>query len=187
MIDARARNDGLSAIKSGESSQGFGTVRQGPDASVLIWVRGDAELVHEPAAGRHRGMMVVAHGAGLGSTGGSFIISYPVDTDDDGPHVGAVSGVLEAMVWSVLASRRGGTAGRHVNTAVLASTARSGSEQRLWLAEPVRAPQRPTARPASALASGSPAALADCVCNREIRDQVEAWVNEGGAGDDVMS
>ena len=74
-----------------------------------------------------------------------------------------------------------------MNTAVLVSKAHPGSEQRLWLAEPVGAAQRPSA-PANALASGSSAASADGgVRTQEIRDQLEAWVNEGGAGDDVLS
>jgi len=42
-------------------------------------------------------MIVVAHGSGQGTAEGSFTVSYPVDTDDDGQHVDAVSGVLEAM------------------------------------------------------------------------------------------
>ena len=161
---------------------------QPPDASALIWVEDDAELVREPAAGQRRGMIVVAHGAGQGATEGSFLVSYPIDTDDDGQHVGAVSGVLEAMGWSLLAARRGETAGGHVNAAVLVSDARSGSEQQqLWLAEPVGALQRPSAQP-SASTSGLSGASADRGARtREVRDQVEAWVNEGGAGDDVTS
>ena len=96
--------------------------------------------------------------------------------------MGAVSGVLEAMGWSVLASRRGGMAGGHLNTAVLVSSVHPGSEQRLWLAEPVRAWQRPTAPPGASAAGSSAASR-----TREVRDQLEAWVNEGGAGDDVLS
>ncbi len=187
MIDRRARDHVRSAGRSGEISKGLGTCMQRPDAGVLIWVEGDAELVREPAAGRHRGMIVVAHGSGQGTTEGSFIISYPFETGDDGQYVDAVSGVLEAMGWSVLASRRGRTAGGHVNTAMLVSNAHPGSEQRLWLAEPVGAAQDPSA-PAHAFASRSSAASADGgVRTLEIRDQLEAWVNEGGAGDDVLS
>lgn len=174
MIDGRAKDHDLSAARPGEFSEGLGTRMQRPDASVLIWVDGDAELVREPAAGRHRGMIVVAHSSGQGITEGSFIISYLVDTDDDGQHVAAVSGALEAMGWSVLASQRGRAAGGHVNTASLVSNARSGSEQRLWLAELVGAAQDPSA-PAHATASGSSAALADGgVRTRGIRDQLEA-------------
>ncbi len=160
---------------------------QRPDASVLIWVDGDTEQVREPDAGRYRGMIVVAHGSDQGTTEGSFIISYPIATDDDGPHVDAVSGVLEALGWSVRASRCGRTAGGQVNTAVLVSNALPGAERRLWLAETVIAAQRPSAR-ANALASGWLAAFADgCVRTRPIRDQIGVWVNEGGAGDDVLS
>ncbi len=160
---------------------------RGPDGSVLIWVESDAEPRPEPGASRHRGMIVVAHGSGRGTTEESFVISYPIDTDDHMQHVAAVSGVLEAMGWSVLASRRGTTDGGSVNSAVLTSTARSGSAQRLWLAEPVRGAQARGA-PADAPFPGLRSAMvAGEVRSREIRDQVEAWVNEGGAGDDVPS
>ena len=40
---------------------------------------------------------------------------------------------------------------------------------------------RPSASAPSAISAGTG------LCNRQIRDQLEAWVNEGGAGDDVLS
>ncbi len=188
LIDGRAREHGRSTERTGGISKGLDTLTQRLDASVLIWVDGDGGPECEPAAGGHRGMIVVAHGSGQGAREGSFIISYPVGTDDDGQHVGPVSGVLEALGWSVLVSRRGGTtAAGHVNTAMLVRNARSGLELRLWLAEPVGAAQDPIV-PAHALAFVASAAPAyGGVRGGEIRDQLGAWVNEGGAGDDAPS
>jgi len=168
-------------------SDSFGAPRQRPDARVLIWVEGAAEWVREAAVGRHRSMIIVAHGAGRGSIERSFIISYPLGTDKDGRQARAVAGVLEAMGWSVLASQRGGKADEHGNSGMLVSNARPGSQRQLWLAEQVRALQPPTPR-ASALASGSCAASADGgVRTREIRDPLGVWVNKGGAGRDGLS
>ncbi len=187
MIDKRTRDYGLPASSHGGNPWRFETGMQQPDASVLIRVGGDPELAREAAAGRHRGMIVVAHGSGQGTTEGSFIISYPVATDEHAQHLPAVSGWLEAMGWSVLASRRRRTDIGDVNTAVLVNTGHSSPEQRLWLAEPVstaydRSP------PAHALVPGpSPALGRGNVRTREFRNQLEAWVNEGGAGDDVAS
>lgn len=73
----------------------------------------------------------MAHGFGQGTTGKSFMISYPVATDDHGQHLPAVSGL------------------------------------------PVPVP--------------SPALGGSGIRTLEFRDQLEAWVNEGGAGDDVAS
>jgi hypothetical protein len=187
MIDSRARECSLSAEKPADFSEGLGTRMGRPPASMLIWVESNAELLPEPAAGRHRGMILVAHGSGQCTVEGSFIISYPVETDDDAPHVTAVSGVLERMGWSVLATRQGSTPGRYVNTAALVSNGNSGSWQHMWLAETVGATEDPGAS-TSAPASGSSAApAASDVRTRGFRDQLEASVNEGGAGDDVAS
>ena len=187
MIDRRTREHGLSAGKPADISEGVGTRMQRPTASVLIWVEGDAEQPPEPAAVQHRGMIVAAHGSGQGPAEGSFIISYPADTDDDAPHVTAVSGVLERMGWAVLGTRRGSTTGRYVNTAALVSNCDPGSGQHLWLAETVGATEDPGAS-TRAPASGSSAAPAGSdVRTQGIRDQLGAWVNEGGAGDDVAS
>jgi hypothetical protein len=132
-------------------------------------------------------MIVVAHGSGQGSAEGFFVISYPVDTDDDAPHVTAVSSVLERMGWAVLATRRGSTAGRYVSTAALVSSGDPGSGQHLWLAETVGATEDPGASTRTQRAGFSAAPAGGDVRTRGIRDQLEAWVNEGGAGDDVAS
>jgi hypothetical protein len=160
---------------------------QRPPASVLIWVEGDAEQPPEPAAVRHRGMIVAAHGSGQGPAEGSFIISYPADTDDDAPHVTAVSRVLEQLGWAVLGTRRVSTAGRYVNTAALVSNGDPGSGQHLWLAETVGATEDPDASTRAPASGYSAAPASSDVHTKGIRDQLEAWVNEGGAGDDVAS
>ena len=91
------------------------------------------------------------------------------------------------MGWEVLDMRRASTAGRYVNTAALVSNGDPGSGQHLWLAETVDATEDPGAS-TRAPASGSSAAPAGSdVRTQGIRDQLEAWVNEGGAGDDVAS
>ncbi len=190
MIDRRTREYGLSAGRPADTSKGLGIRMRRPDAGVLIWVEGDAEVLPEPAAGRHRGMIVVAHRSGQGIADASFIISYPVDTDDDAPRVAAVSGVLERMGWAVLGTRRGSTAGRYVNTAALVSNSDPGSgqsRQSLWLAETVGATEDPGASTRNQRAGFSAVPAGGDVRTRGIRDQLEVWVNEGGAGDDVAS
>jgi hypothetical protein len=101
MIDERTRDPGLSTIGSGarswEDLRRFWTSQQRPDASVLIWVESDDEQAPESPSGRHRSLIVVAHGSRQGATEGSFIISYPVATDDRAQHLPAVSGLLVAM------------------------------------------------------------------------------------------
>ena len=191
MIDKRTRDHGRSAFGSGgrslENLRLPETGMQRPDASVLIWVDGDNERSPVSSSGRHRGMIVVAHGSGQGTSEGSFIISFPVATDESTQHLPAVSALLEAMGWAVLASRGERTDGGKVNTAVLVNTAHVGRKQILWLAEAVSTAQdrRPGTntlmpRPSAAPTGGDSR-------TREMRDQVEAWVNEGGAGDDVAS
>ena len=190
MIDRRTREYGLSARRPADTSKGLGIRMRRPDAGVLIWVEGDAEVLPEPAAGRHRGMIVVAHRSGQGIADASFIISYPVDTDDDAPRVAAVSGVLERMGWAVLGTRRGSTAGRYVNTAALVSNSDPGSgqsRQSLWLAETVGATEDPCKSTPAPVSGTSAAPAASAARTWGIRDQLEAWVNEGGAGDDVAS
>jgi hypothetical protein len=162
MIDRRTREHGLSAGKPADTYKGLGIRMRRPDAGVLIWVEGDTDVLPDPAAGRHRGMIVVAHGSGQGTAEGSFIISYPVDTEDDAPRVAAVSGVLERMGWAVLGTRRGSTAGRYVNTAALVSNGDPCSGQQLWLAETVAATEDPGAStPAPASASSATPAASD--------------------------
>ena len=95
MIDRRTREYGLSARRPADTSKGLGIRMRRPDAGVLIWVEGDAEVLPEPAAGRHRGMIVVAHRSGQGIADASFIISYPVDTDDDAPRVRCNGGPVQ--------------------------------------------------------------------------------------------
>jgi hypothetical protein len=191
MIDKRARDYGPSASGSGgrswENLRLLETGMQRPDASVLIWVDGDDQRSPVSSSKRHRGMIVVAHGSGQGKSEGSFIISYPVATDDRAQHLPAVSGLLVAMGWAVLASRRERTDGGKVNTATLVNTAHVGRKQILWLAEAVSTAQdrrpgtnAPMPGPSAALTGGD-------FRTREMHDQVEAWVNEGGAGDDVAS
>ena len=191
MIDKRTSNHRQSTTGSGARScerlRRFETGMRRPDAGALIWVEGDNERAPKSPSGRHRGMIVVAHGSGQGTAEGSFIISYPVATDDRTQHLPAVSGLLEAMGWAVLAFRRGCTVGGIVNTTVLVNTAHFGLEQILWLAESVSTAQDRSPG-TNVLMPGSSAALTGGhFRTREMRDQVEAWVNEGGAGDDVAS
>jgi hypothetical protein len=56
-----------------------------------------------------------------------------------GQQLGAVSALLVAMGWLLLASDRRKTELDHADTAVLVNTSRFGGEQTLWLAEPVEA------------------------------------------------
>ena len=130
------------------------------------------------AAGYGRGVIVVAHGPGLRTAERSFVISYPVEAGGHAQRIPAVVGLLEALGWSLLATRRRRTASGHANTAVLVNTARPGVEQRLWLAEPVTAPQTlgrarklgllPFPRAAAAL---------------KARRQAQAWINGIAIGD----
>jgi hypothetical protein len=74
-----------------------------------------------------------------------------------------------------------------VNTAVLVNTSHFGLEQILWLAESVSTAQDRNPG-TNALMPGPSAALTGGNFRlREMRDQVEAWVNESWAGDDVVS
>lgn len=191
MIDNRTKDRGLSTAgsgaRSGEGFWRFGTGMQRPDASVLIWVERDADLAREPAVRRHRGMIVAAHGSGRGTTEASFIISYPVDTGDHAQHLPAVSGLLKAMGWSVLASPCRSTDGDDVNSAVLLSTAKFGPEQLLWLAESVSTAQDRSAPAHSRMPGPSYVTAAGDHRTREMRDQLDVWVNEGGGGDDAAS
>jgi hypothetical protein len=191
MIDERTRDPGLSTIGSGarswENLRRFWTSQQRPDASELIWVESDDEQAPESPSGRHRSLIVVAHGSRQGATEGSFIISYPVATDDRAQHLPAVSGLLVAMGWAVLASRRGRTDGGNVNTAVLVNTSHFGLEQILWLAEAVSTAQDRRPCTNTLMPGPSAAPTGGDSRTREMRDQVEACVHEGGAGDDVAS
>ncbi|WP_419728871.1 hypothetical protein [Lichenicola sp.] len=134
----------------------------------------DLDAVREPGSDRRRGMIVVAHDAGPGALQGSFIISYPSDSDDEGQHVDAVSGVLEAMGWSVLASRCGRTPAGHVNTAALVRRKHDGLRQRLWLAKPVAALPRPAVHAGVLAAAQSGPATGGGLHMRHMSGQPEA-------------
>jgi hypothetical protein len=94
---------------------------------------------------------------------------------------------LVAMGWAVLASRRGRTDGGNVNTAVLVNTSHFGLEQILWLAEAVSTAQDRRPCTNTLMPGPSAAPTGGDSRTREMRDQVEACVHEGGAGDDVAS
>jgi hypothetical protein len=94
---------------------------------------------------------------------------------------------LVAMGWAVLASRRGRTDGGNVNTAVLVNTSHFGLEQILWLAESVSTPQDRNLGTNDLMPGPSAAITGGNFRTREMRDQVEAWVHERGASDDVAS
>jgi hypothetical protein len=187
MINERTRDHGLSHVSSGDKPGGVKTGSQELGGNVLIWVEGDSELVGDPADGRHRGILIAAHGSSQGSTDGSFIISYPIGKDDHAPHVPAVSGLLEALGWSVVLSQHERTFEGSVNFTLLVSTSPAGHERRLWLTESVGEEPHQN-EPGYELAPGLLAAGAEGrISTARIRNQLEAWVNEGGAGDDVAS
>jgi hypothetical protein len=82
---------------------------------------------------------------------------------------------------------RGRTDRGDAHTSLLVSTAHFGPERRLWLAEPVGQACDRSALGYAPVPDPSPALGVDECRIREIRDQIEAWVNEGGTGDDVAS
>lgn len=191
LINTRARSCGaLAGTGVGLDSSGK------PEGSELIWVEGDPGLAKDPS----RGMIVVAHGPGQPATQRSFVISFPLDGDGSPWRIPAVTDALATLDWTVVAVQRRRTAAGEANTAVLASEARPGGERRLWLAEPSAAapdhpgsslPDHPGPVQPGPSQSGTeravlpaPAAARDGAA-RDMRDQVEDWVNEGGVGDDV--
>jgi hypothetical protein len=91
------------------------------------------------------------------------------------------------MGWAVLASSGERTDGGKVNTAVLVNTAHFCRKQILWLAESVSTSQDRSPDTNARMPGLSAALTGRDFRSREMRDQVEAWVNEGGAGDDVAS
>ncbi len=161
-----------------------------PGANALIWVEDDSGL----AAARKRGLLVVAHGAGQAATERSCVISYPASPADDGQDILAVSERLTAMGWQLLSCLDQATETGRASIAMLVSRALPGMEQRLWLVAPAaplpkgrivptQAPagqDAPAVPPAYPAGPGVPAAPG-------THDQVEDWVNEGGAGDDVAT
>jgi hypothetical protein len=187
MIDRKTRDYSLSHVRSDGPPDRVQNGSSALDANVLIWVEGGGEPVREPADRGPRGILIAAHGLGQGSMDGCFTISYPLGEDDAGPHVPAVCGLLETLGWSVVASRHARTVEGSVNLALLLSTAPVGQERRLWLTESVGG-TREQDESSSALAPGLPAVSAEGdAITAGIRNQLEAWVNEGGAGDDVAS
>lgn len=191
MIDKRTRNYRPTAPRFGatarENPRRLETGMQPRDGSVLLWLDGNDARPPETPVGRHRGVIVAAHGSCQGITESAFIISYPIATDDRAQHLPALSGLLEEMGWTVMALGRAMTEGETMNTAVLANTPHFGPKQVLWLAELVglaqaRCPGAPTLMPRlSAASTGADLRI------RDMRKQVAAWVNLGGAGDEAAS
>lgn len=159
MIDRKARDHAASAVGRRDVPTDARHSVQRPDVSALIWVEGDPEPGDGLTPNRHRAMIVVAYQAGQGSRQGSVIISYPFNSDDDEPHVDAISSKLGAMGWSLLASRCGRTSAGHVNSATLTRSDYCGLHHRLWLAESGSAEPRPAVH-AGVMSSGLSVALA---------------------------
>jgi hypothetical protein len=161
-----------------------------PGANALIWVEDGPGL----AAARKRGLLVVAHGASQAAKERSCVISYPASPADDGQDILAVSERLTEMGWQLLSCLDQATGTGHASIAMLVSRALPGMEQRLWLVAPAaplpkdrivptQAPagqDAPAVPPTYPAGPGVPAAPG-------THDQVEDWVNEGGAGDDVAT
>lgn len=174
IIDRKARDHAGLAGEPSSAPTNARHLEQRPDAGALIWVEGDSEPVGGVICARHRAMIVVAYQTAGSSSQGSVIISYPFDSDDDEQHVDAISGVLEAMGWSLLASRCGRTPVGHVNSAILTRSNHCGVQQRLWLAEPGSAAPRPVVH-AGVLSFGISAALgAGSLHGGRTLDQPEA-------------
>lgn len=164
-----------------------------PAANALIWVEDAPGL----ATARSRGLLVVAHGASQAAAEHSCVICYPAGSADGGPadenrDILAVSERLTAMGWQLLSCLDQDAATGHASIAMLVSRTLPGMEQRLWLAAPAAAPPEGRAVPSQAPAGqDAPAAPPAYPAGPRVpaapgtRDQVEDWVNEGGAGDDV--
>ena len=200
LINTRARSRRASA-EAGTGLDASGT----PEGNELIWVEDDPGLTPGLVGKPSRGTIVVAHGSIQPAAQRSFVISFPLDGDGPPWRIPAVTGALAALDWTVLAVERRRTASGEADIAVLASKARPGGEQRLWLAEPsAAAPDRPgpsisnrpapsqpaPSQPGPIQPNGGRAVLPAPAIRRDgaariMRDQVEVWVNEGGAGGDV--
>lgn len=163
-------------------------------ADRLIWIEDD----RGPATFRNRGLLVVTHGAGRAAQERSCVISYPggpagngaTDTGD----ILAVSDSLATMGWRLLSCRDQATETGHASIAILISRTRPGREKRLWLVAPSAGPSAERATPTPAPAGQDAPAVpppypagAGVPAAPGTRDQVEVWVNEGGAGDDVAT
>lgn len=179
LIDGQARTNGPPDDPAHNPGMAL-AAPDGRDGNTLIWVEG-AMAEPGPAAEHGRGMIVVAHGPGQAAAERSFVISYPVEAGGQAQRIPAVLGLLEAMGWSLLESRRRRTASGHANTAVLVNTVRPGGEQRLWLAEPVpdsrrRGHARKRERPHYVWPAS---ALPILKAHRQVR----AWTRGGASGD----
>lgn len=161
------------------------------DANSLIWIEEAVGLVEA----RRRGLLVVAHGACHSLKEWSCVISYPSGVTVPGQGLLDVSESLADFGWLLLSRLPLVTAIGRGSTAVLVNRQVPGQERRLWLAAPsvsqasggagteralpadANHRRPPPGRPAPAAASPAPAP--------GTHDQIETWVNEGGAGDDV--
>lgn len=161
--------DQIARLIDGQARTGLGVTPHRPGqedpapAHPLIWIEGDGT-----GAEACRGVLVVAHGACLAEKEWSCVISHPSQAVDRGEFLHHVSAGLASMGWLQLTHPHPGAAGDHAVIAALVNRDLPGPERRLWLAAP--SVVRQDAVPATAPGS---------------RDQVETWVNEGGAGDDV--
>ena len=157
-------------VRAGHEADGPGsTGATGPNGSVLVWLDhpgpGSGPGPESgPVAGSGRGVIVVMHRASQAVGARSFVVSFPAGTGGRGRQLGAVSRLLAAMGWSLLAFKRRQTEVGHADTAVLVNTRRFGGEQRLWLAEPVEghtepgsAPRQAWARPGAMSSAGGKA------------------------------
>ena len=158
-----------------------------PGGNALIWVKGEPGL----ADGRSRGMIVVGQGRDPAATERCLVISYPLGAGDDRQCLHAVSSALQRLGWSVVAFRCRNTATGCANTAVLVNHALPDGQQRLLLAEPIKASRQRPAAPmlqqrhcvARRAAAFHPARLTGATGPvRAMCGHVEARVNEGGAG-----
>ena len=166
-----------------------------PGGNTLTSVEDDPGLVTRCG----RGLVVAAHASDQAEAPRSFAVSFPAGADGHRRCVPAIADALATLGWTVLAARRGETAPGHVETpghaetTFLASDIRPGTKQRLWLAEPPAAPPGHPAPPVSAGPTQEsrvvplPAARQNegVRAGRDMRDQVETWVDEGGTGDGV--
>ena len=182
LIDEHARTD-APPVKPGRDP----AVPSSPvDCNVLIWVE-DAVAGPGLPARHNRGMVVVAHGPGQAVAERSFVISCPVEASGEGRQVPAVLSLLQAMGWSLLASRHRTTATGHANTAVLVNKTCSGGERRLWLAEPALTPQAQGRARKNMRSNPMPCRAAAKSATSKARRQAAGWSDEGSAGGDVAA
>jgi hypothetical protein len=143
----------------------------GPDGDVLIWLE-QSMPGSEPVASGARGVIVVMHGADQAAAARSFVVSFPIEAGGKGRQLGAVSDLMGALGWSLLASDRRKTDLGQVDTAVFVNTNGFEGEQRLWLAEPVEA--TPKASRATGQHSTRPIDWSDAGSNPTARSDILA-------------